>query len=76
MSAARFGTEIPIVDGLAEPLLRIGQQNGEGRSFGVFEFDSDGVTALRYPDVGDDGGCTQLVTTPSESGPAGGYHVC
>jgi hypothetical protein len=51
-----------------EPLLRIGKQDGEGGSFGVFEIDLNSVTAVvGYSDVGDDGGGAQLVAPFVES---------
>jgi len=50
---AAGGAELTVVDGVAESLLGVGQQDGEGWSFGVFKLDPDGVAVLRYPDVGD-----------------------
>lgn len=61
--------------GSAEPFLGVGQQDGEGWAFGVFEFDSDGVTAFAEADVGDDGGRAQLVAPLGQGGAAGVDHV-
>jgi hypothetical protein len=56
VSGAGGGLELSVVDAAAEAFLGVGQRDGEGWSFGVFEFDADGVAAVGQADVGDDGG--------------------
>ncbi len=76
MSDASGGGELSVVDVASEPFLGVGQQDGECRAFGVFEFDSDRVaSAVGQADVGDDGGRAQLVAAFGEGGSAGVDHV-
>lgn len=59
--------QLPVVD--AEPFLRVRQLDCECRSFGVFEFDLDGV-AVGQVDVGDDGGRARVVAALGKGGGA------
>jgi hypothetical protein len=51
LSGASGGGELSVVDAATEPFLGVGQQDGEGWAFGVFEFDSDRVAAVGRADV-------------------------
>jgi hypothetical protein len=60
-----LGTELAELDALAEPLLRIRQQDSEGLALCVLEVDADGI-AVANAHISGDGSCTNRVAFGSK----------
>jgi hypothetical protein len=70
-----LGTQLAELDLLAQPLLRVRQQDRERVAIGVFEVDADGVAAVAHAHVGDDGACADRVSFVGERTEARGGDI-